>query len=344
MNDLFLRACRGAPVERTPVWIMRQAGRYLPEYRALKERHGFWDLCTVPELTVEATLQPIERLGVDAAILFSDILVPLAAMGLSVEFRPGPVLADPIRSPADLARLGETEGCDLYGRVARAVRLLRAELEGKVPLIGFAGAPFTLATYACEGGASKSFAAVRALLFGDPAGAHRLLEKITAAVLASLRAQIEAGAQAIQLFDSWASLLSPPDYDRFARPYAARVLEEIGGAGLPRIYFAPGASGCLERMGGLPAEVIGIDWRIGLARARRLLEDRFAVQGNLDPGILLGRPETIEKATAEILQEARGARGHIMNLGHGILPETPVDNAIAFVEAVHRLSAEGGTR
>ncbi|MBD3162870.1 MAG: uroporphyrinogen decarboxylase [Candidatus Eisenbacteria bacterium] len=342
MNDRFLRALAAEPVDRTPVWIMRQAGRYLPEYRALKERHGFWELCTVPELTVEVTLQPIDRLGLDAAILFSDILVPLAAMGLEVEFRPGPVLPDPIRAASDLSRLGETEGCALYGRVAEAIGLLRRELDGKVPLIGFAGAPFTLATYAVEGGGSKSFSAIRALLFGDPATAHRLLERIAVAVLASLRAQIEAGVQAVQLFDSWAGLLGPDDYDRFARPYAERILGAIGDAGIPRIYFAPGASSCLERMRTLPVEAIGIDWRIPLGEARRRLEDRTVVQGNLDPGVLLGSREGIEERTAGILREARGAKGHVMNLGHGILPETPVENALAFVETVHRLSGQGG--
>jgi uroporphyrinogen decarboxylase len=313
---------------------MRQAGRYLPEYREIRERASFWEMCTIPELTTEVTLQPVRRLGVDAAILFSDILVPLEAIGLRVEFRPAPEIARPIRSREDLHRLGPPEGRGLFNRVAAAIRLLRQELEGRVPLIGFGGAPFTLATYAVCGGSSRDHAEIRRLLFGDPALAQEVLRAMAEAVRASLASQIDAGVQAIQLFDSWAGLLSPEDYRRFALPYARSVLEAFANSGVPRIYFAPGAAGLLPEIAEVGADVIGVDWRIGLGRARVLLGDRVAVQGNLDPGILLGDPRMIEERTRALLEEGRGAKGHIMNLGHGILPETPVEGAQAFVDAV----------
>jgi uroporphyrinogen decarboxylase len=338
MNDLFLRACRGEPVERTPVWIMRQAGRYLPEYMKVREKYSFWEICTIPEVTSEVTLQPLRRLGVDAAILFSDILVPLAAMGLDIDFHPAPEIGNPIRHASDIDRLHLPEPEGLLARVADGVRLIRQELESSVPLIGFGGAPFTLATYAVCGGGSKNHAEIRSMLFGDREAAHRLLRKITDGLVLSLTSQIEAGAQAVQLFDSWAGLLGPEDYAEFALPYARDVLARIAGSGVPRIYFAPGASSLLGSAAGVGAEVIGVDWRISLAEARRVLGDRFAVQGNMDPGVLLGSPAAIEQRVVRILGEAAGAKGHVMNLGHGILPETPVENAIAFVDAVRRHS------
>ncbi len=341
MNDLFLRACRGEPTERTPVWIMRQAGRYLPEYLAVRERHSFWEMCTIPEVTVEVTLQPIRRFGLDAAILFSDILVPLAAMGLEVSFHPAPEIANPIRRAADVERLRPVTPEGILARVGEAIRILRGELEGKVPLIGFGGAPFTVATYAVCGGGSRNQGEMRAVLFGDPETAHRLLRRITDGIVAALSAQIEAGAQAIQLFDSWAGILSPDDYEEFALPYAREVLERIARPDLPRIYFAPGASAFLDRIASAGAEVTGVDWRIRLDTARRMLGDRCAVQGNLDPGVLLGKRETIMAKTRSVLDQASGAKGHVMNLGHGILPETPVANVEAFVEAVHRHSDRG---
>jgi uroporphyrinogen decarboxylase len=314
---------------------MRQAGRYLPEYRAVREKASFWDMCTIPELTTEVTLQPVRRLGVDAAILFSDILVPLQAIGLAVEFRPAPEIARPIRDGQDLRRLHPAGSDGLFERVASAIRLLRNELEGEVPLIGFGGAPFTLATYAVCGGSSRDHAEIRRLLFGDPVLAHQILGVMADAVRASLASQIAAGVQAIQLFDSWAGLLSPQDYRTFALPYARGVLDAFADAGVPRIYFAPGASGLLPEIAEVGAEVIGVDWRIGLTRARALLQDRVAVQGNLDPGVLLGDRRTVAERTRALLEEGTGAKGHIVNLGHGILPDTPVDNAQAFVNTVH---------
>lgn len=335
MNDSFLRACRGEPVERTPVWIMRQAGRYMAEYLAVRARHSFWEMCTIPEVTAEVTIQPVERLGVDAAILFSDILVPLADMGLKVDFRPGPEIENPVRSPRDIERLARIDGAGVMRHVADAIRLLRRELRERVPLIGFAGTPFTLAVYAVCGGGSKNQSEFRAMLFSDAASAHALLDRLADAVAASLRLQIEAGAQAVQIFDSWAGILGPRDYAEFAAPYAARVLASLEGLDVPRIYFAPGASSLLPSIADLPAEVIGVDWRIDLRAARERLGDRPAVQGNLDPGVLLGTSDAIRARTRLVLESAVGARGHIMNLGHGILPETPVENAITFVEAVH---------
>jgi uroporphyrinogen decarboxylase len=307
-NDLFLRACRGEAVERTPVWMMRQAGRYLPEYQELRRKHTFWEMCTIPELTTEVTLQPIRRLGVDAAILFSDILVPLAAMGMEVQFHPAPEIPEPVRSASDIDRLASGEESSITDRVTDAVRMLRRELDGTVPLIGFAGAPFTLAAYAVCGGGSRNQAELRAMLFSDPALVHRLLRKLTDAIVHSLRRQIEAGAQAVQLFDSWAGVLSREDYESFALPYARETLERAAVAGVPTVYFAPGGSTHLERIAEAGADMIGVDWRIPLARAREILGDRFAVQGNLDPGILLGNIETIEARTRAILEEARAPR------------------------------------
>jgi uroporphyrinogen decarboxylase len=340
MNDLFLRACRGEPVDRTPTWIMRQAGRYLPEYRAVRETRSFWQMCTIPEVCTEVTLQPVHRIGVDAAILFSDILVPLVAMGMEIDFTPAPVMARTVRTEADIDALRPAEDSPVIAQIAAGVRMLRRELDGKVPLIGFAGAPFTVATYAACGGGSRNQSEMRSLLFGVPELAHKLLRRLTDAVIASLRSQIAAGVQAVQLFDSWAGILSAEDYEAFALPYAREVLARVReiDASLPRIYFAPGASALLDRIGGVGAEVIGVDWRIPLARAREVLGDRTAVQGNLDPGVLLGSPAVIEEKVIRILAEARGAKGHVMNLGHGILPETPVENAAAFVNAVRRHS------
>jgi uroporphyrinogen decarboxylase len=340
-NELFLQAARGEAVERTPVWMMRQAGRYLPEYQELRAKHTFWEMCTIPELATEVTLQPIRRLGVDAAILFSDILVPLAAMGMDVQFHPAPEIPNPVRSASDVERLGEASQSGVTDRVADAVRMIRRELDGLVPLVGFAGAPFTLATYAVCGGGSRNQAEIRAMLFSDAPLAHRLLRKLTDAIVDSLARQIDAGAQAVQLFDSWAGVLSREDYETFALPYARETLRRVAGFGVPTIYFAPGGSTHLTRIAEVGADMIGVDWRIPLARAREILGDRFAVQGNLDPGILLGSVETIEARTRAILEEGRGAKGHVMNLGHGILPETPVVNAAAFVDTVRRYGGKG---
>ena len=344
---LFVRACRRERVERAPIWIMRQAGRYLPEYRALREKHDFLTSCRTPELAAEITLQPVRRLGVDAAILFSDILVPLPAMGVPVEFDPGPRIDKPVRSAADVAALRVPDAREATPYVMDAVRLLRQQLPPEVPLIGFAGAPFTVATYLVEGGGSKSFAALRQLLFGEPSLAHALLEKCAQTLSSYLVEQVRAGAQAAMLFDTWAGLLSPEDFSLFAAPPARRVLETVAAVApdVPLIYYAGEGAGRLERCRDLGAHVIGVDWRVGLDEARRRLGPELAVQGNLDPGVLLGPPELIWERAAAVLAQARDgsepdgpARGHVFNLGHGILPGTPPEHAQHLVNAVRELS------
>ena len=347
-DALFLRACRRERVERTPVWIMRQAGRYLPEYRAIRERYDFLTSCRTPELACEITLQPVRRLGVDAAILFSDILVPLPGMGVDVTFNPGPHLAHPVRSEAGVSRLRVPDPVESTGEVLDAVRLIRRELSSGVPLIGFAGAPFTVATYLVEGGGSKSFSAIKRLLFAEPALAHRLLDVTTSTVGAYLAAQVEAGADAAMLFDTWAGLLAPEDYEAFALPYIRRVFDAVAAAAartgrdVPRIYYAGDAAGWLDRCPRLGATVIGLDWRMHLDRARAVPGPALAVQGNLDPAVLLGAPELIRRRAETVLAQA-GEVGHVFNLGHGILPETPPDHARHLVDSVAELSARSAS-
>jgi uroporphyrinogen decarboxylase len=334
MNDLFLRACRRESVERTPIWIMRQAGRYLPEYRAVREKFDFLTLCRTPELAVEVTLQPIDRLGVDAAILFSDILIPAETLGFDFEFRPGPVLSDPVRTPADIDRIGIADPEERIPFVFETIRLLREELEGRVPLIGFAAAPMTLAVYLVEGGASKSFERIKSLIFGAPRQAHRLMEKLAEATSSYLLSQIRAGAQAIQLFDTWAGLLGPHEYREFDLRYTQRVLSRLRGEGAPLIYFALNSAHLYGEMRECGADVVGVDWRTPLDRASEELGRHFALQGNLDPCVLLAGPEVIAARAREVLDRGKGLPGHVFNLGHGILPETPVEHARALVRAV----------
>lgn len=348
----FLRACRGLPVDCAPIWLMRQAGRYLPEYQATRAKAGdFLTLCRTPELACEVTLQPIARLGVDAAILFSDILVPLPGMGLSLRFtEEGPQL-DPVRTAADIDRLRVATPDD-YRFVPEAVRLCRRHLPAHVPLIGFAGAPFTLLSYAVEGHTSKQFTHCKRLLFAAPQVAHQLLDKLTQTVITYLHAQVEAGAQALQIFDSWVGALGPQDFESYAAPYVRRILDALRPTGVPLIYFAHGGAALYPQVGRLPADVFGVDWRLPIDQARQALgmarprskngrgSTRFAtaVQGNLDPIALLAPIPEIERRVRDILRRAP-KRGFIFNLGHGIVPETPVAHAQALVEMVHRLSA-----
>jgi uroporphyrinogen decarboxylase len=340
---LFHRACLGERVERTPIWIMRQAGRYLPEYRALRERHDFLTSCRTPELACEITLQPVRRLEVDAAILFSDILVPLPGMGVEVAFNPGPQLARTIRTESDVRALVVPDPRESMGYVLDAVKLTRAELAGRTPLIGFAGAPFTVATYLVEGGGSKSFSAIKSLLFSAPAVAHELLGICSDTAGEYLAAQVDAGADAAMLFDTWAGLLSPADFDTFALPYVRRVLERVQAAAaragrvVPRIYYAGNAGGWIDRCRDIGADVVGLDWRLDLDRARRSLPG-LTLQGNLDPAVLLGTRELIRERAAAVL-DAAGPTGHVFNLGHGILPETSPDHARFLVDTVRELSA-----
>jgi uroporphyrinogen decarboxylase len=354
-DALFLRACRRAPVERTPVWIMRQAGRYLPEYRAIRERYDFLTCCRTPELACEITVQPVARLGVDAAILFSDILVPLPGMGVQVEFTPAPQLARPIREEADVVSLRVPDAREATPYVLEAVRLVRRHLGERVPLIGFAGAPFTMATYLVEGGGSRSFSAIKRMLFSDPRTAHRLLGICAKTVASYLGEQVKAGAQAAMLFDTWAGLLAPGDIRTFVLPYAARVLAAVrgaaadaGAADVPLIYYAGEAAGWIESCADIGADVIGLDWRLDLDAARARVGPGVALQGNLDPSVLLGPRPFIRQRTLDVLRAARGvaghaaspgpAVGHIFNLGHGILPQTPPDHARLLVDAVREFS------
>ena len=339
MKDRFLRACRREPVDRTPVWFMRQAGRYMPEYRALREKHTLLELCRTPELAVEVTLQPVTALGVDAAILFSDLLLPLAPLGIPFDFvaGEGPLVERPVRSRSDVDALRRFEPREELGRVLEAIRLLRRELT--VPLIGFAGAPFTLASYAIEGGHSTSFALTKGLMYGDPAAWHRLAGLFADVVADYLRAQVEAGAQAVQLFDSWVGALDEADYREFALPHVRRIFEDLGGLDVPAIHFGTGTGHLLAVQREAGGSVIGIDWRTPLDEGWRRAGEDVAVQGNLDPTLLLGPRERLLARVDDVLRRAGSRAGHVFNLGHGILPGTPVENVRAVVEHVHRVTA-----
>jgi uroporphyrinogen decarboxylase len=313
---------------------MRQAGRYLPEYRKMREKVDFLTLCRTPELAAQVTIQPVDRLGVDAAILFSDILVPAPAMGLELEFNPGPVVDPPVRTANDVARLVVPEIEQEVPFVFDAIRILRRELSGRVPLIGFAAAPFTLSAYLAEGEGSRQFEHWKRMLYAAPEVAQGLLEKATQTTIRYLVAQVRAGAQAIQVFDTWAGLVSAPDYAAFSLPYVRRVIDAVNAEGVPTIYFALNAAHVAGSVRSCGANVLGVDWRTGLADAARALGGDIALQGNLDPCVLLADVPTVRRRTLAMLQDGAGLPGHIANLGHGILPETPIDNAIAFVETV----------
>ncbi|MGO9951300.1 MAG: uroporphyrinogen decarboxylase [Dissulfurispiraceae bacterium] len=339
MNNTFLNACRGEKSDYTPVWIMRQAGRYLPEYRKVRERVDFLSLCKTPELAAEVTLQPVNKLKVDAAILFSDILIPVEAMGMKLEFSEskGPILYNPIRDEASLLRLRDLNPDEDVPFVADAIKLLLEQLD--VPLIGFSGAPFTLATYMIEGGSTKNFVNSKKMMYQNPALFHKLMEKLTKAVIRYVHAQIDAGVNAIQIFDSWVGSLSPCDFNIYALPYVQKIIGAVN-AKLPVIYFAFNGSAMLPLVKESGADVIGLDWRIETADAVKALGTGCSIQGNLDPCVLFGTHALIKERVSLVLKGGEGARGHIFNLGHGILPETPVESAIAMVEAVHELSSK----
>jgi len=337
MNDIFLRACARQPVPRTPVWYMRQAGRYQKEYRAIRERHGILEICRSPELTAEVTRLPVERLGVDAAILFSDIMVPLVALGADVRIEEGvgPVVGE----PPDPSRLGPLEPDRDVGYVLEAVSMLVRELD--VPLIGFAGAPFTMASYLIEGGPSRSFVRTKQVMLEDPGRWDELMGWLTQVALASLRAQVLAGAHAVQLFDSWAGALGPDDYALHVLQYSRRIFEGLADLGVPRIHFGVGTGGLLELMRDAGADVIGLDWRVPLDAAWDRLGAGVAVQGNLDPAALLGPWEGVEEKTLRILTQAEGRMGHVFNLGHGVLPETDPDALRRLTDLVHERTGVG---
>ncbi len=338
MNDTFLRACKGEKTEYTPVWLMRQAGRYLPEYQKVRSTTDFLSLCKTPELCVTVTLQPIERLKVDAAILFSDILIPLEAMGANLEFHEGrgPIFPNPIRSHDALSKLIVPDPYEKTGFVLETIRLLRRELQ--VPLIGFAGAPFTCATYLIEGGSSKMFWETKKMMYTAPDLFHGLMDKITETTIACLKAQAEAGAQALQLFDSWAGILAPGDFIRYALPYAERIINALQESGLPFIYFANNGATLFKYCTATRADVIGLDWRIDIKDAINIVGNK-AVQGNLDPFALLLPRKELKERIKRILDRAQDAKGHIFNLGHGIHQFTPPEQAEFMVECVHEISS-----
>ncbi len=347
MNDVFLKACRGEDVPDTPVWIMRQAGRYLKQYQKIRKKIDFLTLCKTPELAAEVTIQPIDALGVDAAILFSDILIPAEAMGMKLKFfeKKGPVLTPPIRDEHSVKKLLVPEPEDSLGFVMETIKILRKELNTRVPLIGFSGAPFTMATYMIEGGTSKNFLQTKKMIFQSPGLYASLMEKVTQTLVKYLEAQMKAGIQAVQLFDTWAGIFSPQDYKDYVLPYIKRVIKGIKdwqstelAESVPIIYFVGECGGLLEEIKTCGADVIGIDWRINMDDAIKRLGNNISVQGNLDPCALFQPREKIQGRVKDILNMAVSARGHIFNLGHGILPETRVENVVAMVEMVHNLS------
>ena len=345
-NDRFLRALLRQPVDVTPVWMMRQAGRYLPEYKATRTRAGsFMDLCTNPELACEVTLQPLERFPLDAAILFSDILTVPDAMNLGLRFAEGegPVFDRPVRSAADIDRLFVPDPNDELKYVMDAVRTIRAALAGRVPLIGFAGSPWTLATYMVEGGSSREYARVKGMLFDRPDLMHRLLAVTARAVTAYLNAQVEAGAQALMIFDTWGGLLTPRDYREFSLRYMQQIVDgltrEAEGRRVPVILFTKGGGQWLEAMADTGCDGLGLDWTTDIGEARRRVGQRVALQGNMDPTVLYASPARIRDEVAAILDRFGPGSGHVFNLGHGIHQHVDPDHAAAFIEAVHELSA-----
>jgi uroporphyrinogen decarboxylase len=338
-SSRFLQACRREPVDATPVWFMRQAGRYMAEYRALRERHSLLDICRAPDLATVVTLQPVHRIDVDAAILFSDLLLPLEPMGLPFDFikGEGPQIERPVADAADIDRLRVFEPRESLGHVLEAVRQVQTELAGRVPLIGFAGAPFTLASYAIEGGHSNNFAKTKSLMYGHPEAWHRLCEKLATVVADYLVAQIEAGVDAVQVFDSWVGTLSASDYREFALPHTRRIFDAVGSR-VPTIHFGTGTATILEDLRDAGGAVIGVDWRIPLDEAWERIGDDRAVQGNLDPTLLLGPTARMFQQTDDILARVGRRPGHIFNLGHGILPSTPVEHVQMLAQYVHSAS------
>ncbi|WP_328827410.1 uroporphyrinogen decarboxylase [Nocardioides acrostichi] len=333
-GSAFLRAARGESVPHTPVWFMRQAGRSLPEYLAIREGVGMLESCMDPEMVVEITMQPVRRYGVDAAIFFSDIVLPLKAVGVDLDIKPGigPVVAHPVRTLADVEAIPDLTP-DHVGFITEAVRGLVGEL-GATPLIGFAGAPFTVASYLVEGGPSKEHAKTKAMMFGAPDVWAALMAKIAGIAGAYLEVQVAAGAGAVQLFDSWAGALTPRDYAEHVQPWSRQVLERAGSLGVPRIHFGVGTSNLLDLMGEAGADVVGVDWRTPLERAIPVVGDR-AVQGNLDPTLVFAPTEVMTARAAEILDAGRAARGHVFNLGHGVIPSTDPDQLARLVDFVH---------
>jgi uroporphyrinogen decarboxylase len=336
----FIAACRRQATDRTPVWFMRQAGRYMPEYRALRKKYSLLEICSHPELAAEVTLQPVHALGVDAAILFADILLPAIPLGVGLEFAEGegPILKKPVRTMADVNRLRPVSPEADLGYVMDAIRILRGELK-EIPLIGFCGAPFTVASYLIEGGSSRELLRTKTMMYSDPLVWHALMDNLSGVLSAYLVAQIRAGAQAVQVFDSWVGALSPQDYQTYVLPYSRRVLEAAKAEGVPVVHFGTNTATLLPLMKRAGGDVIGIDWRIALDDGWRSIGADVAVQGNLDPAALFAPLPEIKRRVHDILRRADGRPGHIFNLGHGVLQNTPVSNLKAVVDIVHEYSA-----
>jgi uroporphyrinogen decarboxylase len=337
---LLLRAARRQPTDVTPIWLMRQAGRYLPEYRALRERFGFLELCRTPAAAAEVTLQPVERLGVDAAILFADILLLLEPLGVGLEFAKGegPVIHRPVRTPAAVAALPAIDVEAAVPFVFETVRLVRRALDGRVPLVGFAGAPFTVASYLVEGGPSRDYLHTKRLMYEAPEAWHRLLGLLADATARYLNGQIAAGAQAVQLFDSWVGVLAPADYRAYVLPHTRALVKALDPSA-PVIHFGTGTAGLLPLLREAGGDVIGLDWRVDLDAGWRAVGHDVAVQGNLDPAVLLGPPALIRARARDVLDRAGGRPGHIFNLGHGVHQHTPPDHVRVLVDFVHEASA-----
>jgi uroporphyrinogen decarboxylase len=335
-NDRFLRACRRQPADCTPIWLMRQAGRYMSSYRNIREKHGLLEMFKTPDIAAEVTLQPVEKFEIDAAIIFADILLPLEGMGIGLEFaeKEGPRVHNPVRTTADVAALRDCDPEADLGYVLQALRLVRAEIDGKVPLIGFAGAPFTLASYAIEG-AARNFLRTKGMMYEDPGLWHRLMDKLAGTITAFLLAQVRAGAQVIQLFDSWVGCLSPADYLDYVLPHSRKILAALAQAGVPTIHFGTGTADLLPLMREAGGDVIGVDWRTHLDDAWNRIGPDKAVQGNLDPVTLLAPADLLRRRAGEVLDRAAGRVGHIFNLGHGILPPTPEDSVKILIDLVH---------
>lgn len=336
----FLKACRREAAAYTPVWLMRQAGRYLPEYRRVRDRFSFLDLCRDSAAAAQVTVDTVRRLNVDAAIIFADILLPLMPMGAGLRYEKGdgPRIERTVRTPADVDALHPVSVEESLGFVAETVRLVRRELEGEVPVIGFAGAPFTVASYAIEGGGSRNYVATKSLMHNDPQTWHRFMDVVAQITAQYLNMQIEAGAHVVQVFDSWVGCLSPEDYRRYVLPHSRNVIRALR-RGTPVIHFGTMTGSLLPDIRDAGGDIIGLDWRVELDEAWARLGDSVGVQGNLDPVLLFTNPQTIREAVKDILRRADGRPGHVFNLGHGILPETPVDNVVALIDAVHELSA-----
>ncbi len=338
----FLRACRLERVDATPVWFMRQAGRYMADYRALRQNYTLLQLCRTPDLATEITLQPVRRIEVDAAILFSDLLLPLEPMGIPFDFvkDEGPAIEHPIRSADDIDRVRAIDPRESLPFTFEAIRQIKRELAGRVPLIGFAGAPFTLASYAVEGGHSSTFALTKSLMYGDPAAWHRLADRLATVVADYLVAQIEAGADVVQVFDSWVGALNAEDYREFALPHSQKIFHAIRNRGVPAIHFGVATGSILHVMREAGGDVLGADWRTPLDEAWERIGSDRAIQGNLDPTLLLGPRERLLAGARDVLERARGRPGHIFNLGHGILPSTPIENVQAVARFVHQQTAK----